>query len=363
VSAVPVGDTANSPTPAGSIPNRSATPLPARERDGPVLAYDGRDIEFLHSVRIGVDVADHRAEFLYWGFYEPRPWRNFLHTHSFFEICYAYAGKGLFRTGEREYTVDSGSLFVARPGDVHEIISSADDPLCVHFWSYTLIPAHVRTSPRRPATDFGRSSETGTGMADHGRRLLETFTSPATPVITRAAPRVPALLELLAREASRPGPAFEEIVSRLAGMLVIDTARGVVDDPTLTPSPEAALLARDEQVARTMVRYLQDNYDRPVAVRDVAAQVHLSERHAGRVFRTYTGTTVHGFLVRLRLDIAAQRLLERTAAKRPASITEIARACGYPDVRHFTTSFRRHWGVTPGVFRSGDGTAHVEQTT
>ncbi|MEQ7009099.1 AraC family transcriptional regulator [Actinopolymorpha sp. B17G11] len=366
MSAVPVGDTVNSLTPDLPVPDRSATHLPAREPDGPVLAYDGGDIEFLHSVRIGVDVADHRAEFLYWGFYEPRPWRNFLHTHSFFEICYAYSGSGLFRTGEREYTVDSGTLFVARPGDVHEIISSTDDPLCLHFWSYTLIPAPVRTTQRhaRPRLDPGP----GTGltahdseMTDHGRRLLETFASPATPVLSESAVRVPALLELLAREATQPGPAFGEIVNRLAGMLVIDTARAVVDDPTLIPSPEAALPARDEQVARTMVRYLQDNYDRPVAVRDVAAQVHLSERHAGRVFRAFTGTTVHGFLVRLRLEIAAQRLLERAVPKRPPSITEIARSCGYPDVRHFTTAFRRHWGVTPGVFRAGNGTAHVER--
>jgi AraC-like DNA-binding protein len=367
VSAASVGDSASLLTPDISIPDRSVTPLPARDRDGQdghggsVLAYDGRDIEFLHSVRIGTDVADHRAEFLYWGFYEPRPWRNFLHTHSFFEICYAYSGRGLFRTGEREYTVDSGTLFVARPGDVHEIISSTDDPLCVHFWSYTLIPAPVRMSLRQPGPDTDSGNPPTTGMmTDHGRRLLETFASPTTPVLSRSATRVPALLELLAREAARPGPAFGEIVGRLAGMLVIETARGIVDDPSLTPSPGTALPARDEQVARTMVRYLQDNYDRPVVVRDVAAQVHLSERHAGRVFRAYTGTTVHGFLVRLRLEIAAQRLLERTVPKSPASIMEIARSCGYPDVRHFTTAFRRHWGVTPGVFRAGNGTAHVE---
>jgi AraC-like DNA-binding protein len=405
VSAVPDGDAANSLTPDLSTSGRSAPHAPALERDGPVLAYDGRDIELLHSVRIGVDVADHRAEFLYWGFYEPRPWRNFLHTHSFFEICYAYSGRGTFRTGEREYTVDSGTLFVARPGDVHEIISSTDDPLCVHFWSYTLIPASIRTQRNirphgdpvlgtestdpasavaaqgsvssghgsgssghgsgttAPGSGATTTSSHGEGMTDHGRRLLETFASPATPVLSTAATRVPALLDILAREAAQPGPAFHEVVNRLAGMLVIETARAVVDDPTLAPSPEAALPARDEQVARTMVRYLQDNYDRPVAVRDVAAQVHLSERHAGRVFRSFTGTTVHGFLVRLRLEIAAQRLLERTAQKSSRSITEIARSCGYPDVRHFTTVFRRHWGVTPGIFRSGNGTAHIETDT
>lgn len=30
------------------------------------------------------------AQLLSWGFFRPRWWRNYLHMHSFFEICYAY---------------------------------------------------------------------------------------------------------------------------------------------------------------------------------------------------------------------------------------------------------------------------------
>ena len=307
----------------------------------------------MNAVRIGVDVADHRAEFLYWGYYEPRPWRNYLHTHSFFEICYAYAGRGVFRTGERDYAVDKGALFIARPGDVHEIVSSSDDPLCVHFWSYTLVPSRsVRTAVEASGH---------VGAADPGRALLEAFAGPGGRVLSTSVGRIPGVLELLTQEAGAPGPAFKEVVSSLAAILVVDVARAVVDDPVLVRSPYVgrSSATREEQLARTMVRYLQDNYDRSVAVRDVAAQVHLSDRHAGRLFRTYAGTTIHGFLVRQRLEIAAQRLLARESPRARTSIAEIARSCGYPDVRHFTTAFRRHWGVTPGVFRSGNGTAHL----
>lgn len=329
----------------------------ARERSSPAPSGDGRDIEFLNAVRIGVDVADHRAEFLYWGYYEPRPWRNYLHTHSFFEICYAYAGHGVFRTGEQDYAVDKGALFVARPGDVHEIVSSTADPLCVHFWSYTLVPSRVG---RRTTGGAGGAAGPAGGVGP-GRALLEAFSVPAGRVLSKSAGRIPGVLELLTHEAGAPGPAFREVVSSLAAILVVDAARAVVDDPVPVRSPYARRTSttREEQVARTMVRYLQDNYDRPVAVRDVAAQVHLSDRHAGRLFRTYAGTTIHGFLVRHRLEIAAQRLLARERPQGRTSIAEIARSCGYPDVRHFTTAFRRHWGITPGVFRSGNGTAHL----
>lgn len=310
-------------------------------RPRPRSPGNGRALESLTPVRVGVDVAGHRAEFLYWGFYEPRPWRNYLHTHSFFEICYAYTGRGVFRTGAREYPVDAGTLFVARPGDVHEIVSSDDDPLCVHFWSYTLVPTPARRRDQAP-----------------GRELLDLFAAPGAPVVSRTAGPIPVVLDLLAGEAAAPGPAYGEVLSGLAGVLVVDTARAVVGDPWPRLRPDPASGRREEQAAARMVRYLQDNFDRAVAVRDVAAQVHLSERHVSRLFRAFTGTTIHAFLVRHRLEIAAQRLLERSAGE-PASLAEIARACGYPDVRHFTTAFRRHWGVPPGVFRGGSGTAHL----
>jgi AraC family L-rhamnose operon transcriptional activator RhaR len=313
------------------------------------LPYDGRVIESLNSVPVRLDIAEHRAEFLYWGFYEPRPWRNYLHTHSFFEVCHAYEGRGLFRTGDDEYVVDAGTTFLARPGDVHEIVSSTDDPLSIHFWSYTLVPT------RR--TRRGQKSASG-GEDDQGRRLLESFGSVRTPVVVKQPSGIPGILELLAREAARPAAASSETIDRLAGVLLIETARCFAPTSALLPEPSLRTTNRDEQVARTMVQYLRDNFDRPVAVRDVAAQVHLSERHASRLFRTHTGTTIHDFLVRLRLEIAAQRLLERTAEGAP-TITEVAHACGYPDVRHFTTAFRRHYGLTPGAFRNGGGTAYL----
>ncbi|REF36442.1 AraC family transcriptional regulator [Thermasporomyces composti] len=315
-------------------------------REHTSLARGGRAIERLNAVRVAVEVGGHQAEFLSWGFYEPSPWRNYLHTHSFYEICYAYAGRGVFRTGAREYPVEAGAVFVARPGDVHEIVSSDDDPLGIHFWSYTLIP--VRAAARSGSSDH-----------DHGRALLAAFAEPAAPVLSRRSGQVPAILELLCAEAANPGPGVGDVVRNLAGLLVVETARAVVDDQNLTPEPAPEAPTRDEQMVRTMVRYLRDNYDRPVRVRDVAAQVHVSERHASRLFRVFTGTTIHAFLVRLRLEIAAQRLLARAAKAGPVSIAEVARSCGYPDVRHFTTVFRRHWGVTPGAFRSGDGTAHL----
>ncbi|MBO0880788.1 MAG: helix-turn-helix transcriptional regulator, partial [Mycobacterium sp.] len=100
---------------------------------------------------------------------------------------------------------------------------------------------------------------------------------------------------------------------------------------------------------------LHDNYERELRVRDVAAQVHMSERHASRLFRQATGTPIRAYLQRLRLDVAATLLAEREL-----SVKEIAHSCGYPDVRHFTTAFRLHHGMTPAAFRAASGTRFTD---
>lgn len=297
----------------------------------PSLLDAGGSIVNLNSARIAVSVGGHRAEFLYWGVHEPGPWRNYLHLHSFYEVCYAYAGSGVFRSGGEEHSVGEGTLFLARPGDVHEIVSSERDPMGIYFWAFTLIP-----------------------VRDSAQPLLKAFASPGAPVLSDAVGQVPAMLAMLAAEAGSPRAGFADMASALSRALLVDTARAFVAHPALVPAPHVEPGGQAEQLVQTMRRYIQDNYDRPVSIRDIVAQVHISERHANRLFRQHTGTTIHAYLTRYRLEVASQRLVENSW-----SIKEVARACGYRDVRHFTTAFRRRWGVTPGEVRARNGTTQL----
>src|SRR5687768_16510526 len=94
----------------------------------------------LNRLAVSLHLGSYNCELLNWGFYEPRWWRNYLHVHSHFEICYVYQGRGLFSLAETIYPVEQGHVFIAKPGVIHEIISTEDDPLGIYFWSYTLVP-------------------------------------------------------------------------------------------------------------------------------------------------------------------------------------------------------------------------------
>ena len=284
----------------------------------------------LNQLSLSLHVGGFSAEILGWGFFEPRWWRNYLHSHSCFEICYAFAGRGTFRMLDTEYTVRAGDVFVAKPGEPHEIVSSEEEPLGIYFWSHTLLPATQRH------TAFGGSDA-----------LLHAFRTTRQWVSDRVEAMQPTL-DLLVEEIVRKQPGYVQVIDGLVVKLLLDTARAVVDVPIMA---EPAARGAADALAHQIAAYLRDNYSRPIAIRDVAAQVHLSERHTSRLFRETMGASIKSYLTALRLEVATQLLLDRHL-----SIQAVALASGYPDTRYFTTLFRRYMGSTPGRFRHTEGT-------
>lgn len=154
----------------------------------------------LRARRLGLTLAGRNIDFVDWGYYPPSRWRNYLHNHSYFEVCFAYAGEGRFRLQDSEFDISPGTAFVARPGDLHEIDASTLDPLGIAFWSLTV--------------------GSGTGEPD----WLAGFTDrTASPVTTRV-DGVEAILDLLAASLSAGGGDSER-ADALARTLAVETVR------------------------------------------------------------------------------------------------------------------------------------------
>jgi AraC family transcriptional regulator len=98
------------------------------------------------------------------------------------------------------------------------------------------------------------------------------------------------------------------------------------------------------------VRKVQEFVDAHIAdrilVSDLGAVVQLSEAHFSRLFTRAFGLTPHAFVLRRRLALAAQLMLESTE-----SLTDIALCCGFTDQAHLCKHFRRSMGVTPAAWR------------
>lgn len=283
----------------------------------------------LRALSLHLQLGNFSTQILGWGFFEPRWWRNYLHVHSFFEVCYAYAGSGIFQINGVIYPVRAGDVFIARPAEPHEIISSESDPLGIYFWSYTLVPPQAKTPPN-----------------SIDALLNAFFTTPQW--VSADVPAMERTLEMLTEEIALKEIGYVESVRGLVIKLLLDTARAVT--PLSLPE-ESSAQSQTEAIVKDIARYLRDNYSQQVLVRDVAAQVHLSERHTNRLFRQVMGVSIKDYLTDFRLNVAKQLLVNRQLG-----VNEVAYATGYRDVRHFITIFRQRTGFTPATFREKGGT-------
>lgn len=94
------------------------------------------------------------------------------------------------------------------------------------------------------------------------------------------------------------------------------------------------------------IQYLSQNYARDISILDIAAAVNLHEVQFRRLFRTYTGISPHTCLQRVRLQHAAEMLVNSFA-----SLATIIRESGFHSESYFCLVFRKTYGISPQAYR------------
>jgi AraC-like DNA-binding protein len=136
------------------------------------------------------------------------------------------------------------------------------------------------------------------------------------------------------------------------GSLLEATAllRQQIDPPAASEVPDGRgrLLAWQ---ARKVRDYIDSHITGPVLVADLCALVQRSEAHFSRSFKRTFGESPHVFLVRRRVELAAQYMLTTDA-----SLSDIALRCGFTDQAHLCKQFRQAAGQTPAAWRRAHST-------
>jgi len=105
---------------------------------------------------------------------------------------------------------------------------------------------------------------------------------------------------------------------------------------TERPCPASAARAID---------YVHARFAEAFTLEDLARVAGVTPRHVIRSVRKATGLPPHAYLRQLRVA-AARRMLRGSAP-----LAEIALAAGFADQAHFTRTFRKITGTTPGRYR------------
>src|ERR1700678_3598580 len=110
---------------------------------------------------------------------------------------------------------------------------------------------------------------------------------------------------------------------------------------------------RDAQLIEEVRQYLDDNLYGQHAIQGLCRQFNINREKLQLGFNHLVKSTVHAYIIRQRLERAAQRLLETDY-----SIKAIAIESGYKKQRSFNKIFKTIYRLTPATYRRVHQHAH-----
>ena len=117
-----------------------------------------------------------------------------------------------------------------------------------------------------------------------------------------------------------------------------------IDQRRLTGSGDLTDAYKTFEEARSLIasRFLEFR-----TVEEVAAAAGVSSVYLSRLFKRFSGSGAYRFLLRLRMNYAAELLLEHQL-----KVRAVAAKLDYADAFQFSRAFKRVYGVPPSKLRA-----------
>ncbi|TAL87843.1 MAG: GlxA family transcriptional regulator [Rhodanobacter sp.] len=146
------------------------------------------------------------------------------------------------------------------------------------------------------------------------------------------------MLNLIRRQADG-----DELAAMAAELMVCERIRSTGDTQRV---PLRQRIGTGQPKLIEAAALIESNLEEPLSVDELARHVNLSARQLERLFNEYLQCTPGAYCLELRLARARQLMLGTGEA-----IINIAAACGFASVAHFTRRYREQFGIPPGAER------------
>ncbi|HTI69249.1 MAG TPA: AraC family transcriptional regulator [Candidatus Limnocylindria bacterium] len=192
------------------------------------------------------------------------------------------------------------------------------------------VPHLIRNDPIRPMrkyyVDFA-------GM--EAEPLLQTTALGQWQALTLAdTHELVALFESLAREAREDGRLAKSICEALLRLLLLKIRQRALS--------KEGRLPRSFATYERIRLHIESHYLRLPTIDAVAKECHVTPMYVARLFRRFGRTGAYHFLLRLKMNRAAEYLLNEGLL-----VKETAARLGFPDAFQFSRAFKRIHGVPP----------------
>jgi AraC family transcriptional regulator len=157
-------------------------------------------------------------------------------------------------------------------------------------------------------------------------------------------PVIASMLTRLAREAKNDFP-WGSIYAESACEFLVHHVIHSHSSLSARPAPRMGGLPAHR--LKIVVEFIEENLAQPIALRQLAEIAGVSPRHFERAFREATGFPPYAYVLKKRVDVARQMLLNDPLA----NVVEIALRVGFTSGSHLAFAFRRQMGCSPTMYR------------
>lgn len=229
----------------------------------------------------------------------------------FYVIELVVEGEGLLMLDGRRFNLEPGVVFAYGPSVAHTIQTHPEKRMRKYY-------IDLAGSDARSLLAMAGLSEWKALKVNVFHELIPVF-------------------EALRREAVYDSPLSEAVCENLARLLLLKIQQQAGQFGSRFP--------RSFTTYERLRNYIETHYRRLRTVEDVARECHVTTVHVARLFGRFGRTGAYEFLLRLKMNHAAELLENGFLVK------EVGEKLQFADAFQFSRAFKRVHGVPPGAFK------------
>lgn len=244
------------------------------------------------------------------------------HAHKHYEILYIMRGsKTLTVNNSLNYTLNRNNICLFKPYFIHQTCSDSDEQ--------TRILVHIDTDLINEFCDFLSYD------------LIACFNCCVLNLPPHAQKQLECQLMYLT-ELNPDSPNY--VLNCKIGLLNLLNLLTNIEKSHDTNGSSLATKSEKERIYEIM-EHIGNNYYKEISVSDLADIACFSKVHLNRIFKKITGTTLHKYLVTIRLTKAREFLINSND-----SVSSVAYSCGFNSPEAFSRAFKDNFGCSPTEF-------------
>lgn len=246
------------------------------------------------------------------------------HIHAdFFEFTVVSGGGGTVITNGTRVPVRTGDIYVSFPGDEHEILSDAENPLRYDFLAVGC-----------------RESE----LSDALVSIVRLFHDGGARIIRDE--NITSLVGITLAEVNAEASYSEKVLEAIFTQIFCYTVRAF---HFATPIHYSKGAGEDEMLCYQIMTYINAHVYTLHSLTEVADALSYNYNYLSNLYKKVTGDTLSDYYRRRRLQTARQLLLERGMG-----VSRVAGLLGYSSVYTFSRAFKEMYGIAPSRTRDDE---------